>query len=467
YYRVFQDWRAWTQEGTLDILTPMIFKQEHIVSVRAQYDDWLTFTKELAQANNRHSVPGLGVYLNSIEGSLRQTRRALARPPFETSNAPAADGVIFYALGNTLSGVTTNNSTNAAVANNPFSYPTPGISTPKRTNADFFAALRTGASANVATRFEDSMLAPLFPTFVPVPEMLWKSQPTEGYVMGFAKRVDNTPLDGATVTITNLNTGSTRTTVTDGSGFYGGLKLKPGRYLVKAVLNNEMLYSCVAEVSAGTVTTADLHPETTAPTTSAVLNPSPANGSNGWYVTNVTVSLSASDDCSGVAATEYSSDGVNWTPYTGSISISDEGATTVSYRSTDRAGNTEVVKTVTVQIDKTVPTINLKANPSRIYPPNGQSVTVTLSGVGSDAISGLASVSYVVTDEYGTTMNIPTRTLSGNSASWTDSLIVEASRRGDDLDGRLYRVVATITDAAGNTSTATADIVIEHDRGNH
>jgi len=113
-----------------------------------------------------------------------------------------------------------------------------------------------------------------------------------------------------------------------------------------------------------------------------------------------------------------------------------------------------------------VPVINLTANPNRIFPPNGQSVTVTLSGVGSDMCSGLASVSYIITDEYGTTLNISTRTLIGNSASWTDSLIVEAICHGNDLDGRLYRVVATITDAARNTSTATADIVIQHDRGN-
>ncbi|MBA3632869.1 MAG: carboxypeptidase regulatory-like domain-containing protein, partial [Acidobacteria bacterium] len=312
--------------------------------------------------------------------SLRQTRRALARPPYETSNAPAANGVIFYALGNTLPGVTTNNSTNAAVTNNPFSYPTTGISTPKRPNADFFAALRTGASASGTTRFESEMLAPLFPTVVPavvpVPDMLWKSQPTEGYIMGFAKRADERPLDSATVTITNLNTGSTRTTVTDGGGFYGGVKLTPGQYLVKAILNFETVYSCIANVSAGTVTTANLQPDITAPE------------------------------------------------------------------------------------------ITLTANPNRIFPPNGQSVTVTLSGGGSDTCSGLASVSYVVIDEYGTTLNIPARTLSGNSDSWTDSLIVEASRRGDDSDGRLYRVTATIMDAAGNTSTATADIVIQHDRGN-
>jgi hypothetical protein len=153
-------------------------------------------------------------------------------------------------------------------------------------------------------------------------------------------------------------------------------------------------------------------------------------------------------------------------PYNGSISISNEGATTISYRSTDRAGNVETVKPVTVQIDKTAPTITLTANPSTIRSPNGKPVTVQLRGTGSDTVSGLASVSYTVTDEYGTSLSIPTRTLSGNSANWTDSITLEASRRGNDLDGRLYRVVATITDVAGNTSTATADIVVSHDQRN-
>jgi len=829
YYRVFQDWQAWTQEGTLDIIAPMIYKQEHTASVRAQYDDWLAYSKKLAKDNNRHSMPGLGIYLNGVEGSLLQTRRALARPPYDTGNT-AADGVIFYALGNTLPGNLSGNSTSVAVTANPFSYPIPNISTPKRTNADFFASLQTGASVNGATRFESAALAPLFPTVVPVPEMSWKSQPTEGYVKGFAKRANASPLDAATVIITNLNTGSTRTTVTDGSGFYGGLKLTPGEYFIKAVLNNETLYSGVAQVSAGEVTTADLQPDTIAPETSDFLNPSAPNGSNGWYTTDVSVSLSASDNRSGVAATEYSLDGTNWTPYTSSVLISDEGTTTVSYgstdragnhetvksvtvkidktkpttsasvepaapngandwytsnatislssadntsgiatteysidggttwllytnsfsitnegvttvkyhstdnagnvetaknitvqidktapttsasinpaapngangwytkdvavnlsatdnssgvvaveysiddgaswlpyadgfsisnegvttvkyrstdsagnretvnsvtvqidktapatsasvapsapngsngwyktdvtislssadsrsgiaateysidgganwlpyaksfsisnegittvqyrstdnagnaetaknitvqidktapttsasidpnipngangwytkdvtinlsatdnisgvaaveysingagwlpytngfsitaegvtniryRSTDRAGNVEAIKTLTVQIDKSAPTITLTANPSRLWAPNGKPVTVQISGKASDAVSGLASVSYVVTDEYGASLNIPTRTLSGTSLNWTDSIDLEASRRGDDLDGRIYHVVATITDAAGNTSTATVDIVVPHDQRKH
>ncbi|MEJ7699249.1 MAG: Ig-like domain repeat protein [Pyrinomonadaceae bacterium] len=153
--------------------------------------------------------------------------------------------------------------------------------------------------------------------------------------------------------------------------------------------------------------------------------------------------------------------------YTNGFSVSNEGITNIQYRSTDRAGNVETIKNITIQIDKTASTITLTANPSTIRSPNGKPVTVQLRGTGSDAVSGLASVSYTVTDEYGTSLSIPTRTLSGNSANWTDSIDLEASRRGDDLDGRLYRITATITDMAGNTSTATADIVVAHDQRNH
>ena len=257
YYRVFQDWRAWAEEGILDLLAPMIYKREHVELERAQFDDWLAFTKELARATNRHALPGLGVYVNSIEATLRQARRALARAPFDEANTKA-DGVIFYALGNTTPGTIVGNSTNAAVATNPFSFPDPGISTPKRPNADFYAGLRTGASADGATRFEDEMLQPLFPIFVPTPEMPWKSAPTVGHVMGFLKRRDGAPLDGQTVTIKNLITGRTRTAKADGSGFYGALNLAPGWYVASARTDNHTFYSRIFRIKPGKVTAANV-----------------------------------------------------------------------------------------------------------------------------------------------------------------------------------------------------------------
>jgi hypothetical protein len=43
-------------------------------------------------------------------------------------------------------------------------------------------------------------------------------------------------------------------------------------------------------------------------------------------------------------------------------------------------------------------------------------------------------------------------------------LEVEARRHGYDLDGRVYQVVATLVDVAGNTATATAIIRVPHDQ---
>jgi hypothetical protein len=178
--------------------------------------------------------------------------------------------------------------------------------------------------------------------------------------MGFAKRSDGMPLDTATVTIENLDFPTTYTTATDGGGFYGGVDLTPGQYLVRGELGGETLHSCVVTVTAGAVVNADLQPENSAPVTSASISPAAPNGSNGWCTGNVTVTLNAADDCSGVARTEFSTDGgVTWQYYSGSIVISAEGITIINYRSIDRAGNIEETQSLTIEIDKTRPTISL------------------------------------------------------------------------------------------------------------
>jgi len=449
YWRVYQDWRSWTEEGILDIAIPMNYKND--ATQQGLFDTWNTFIKN--NQYNRSAMIGLGSYLNSVEGDLRQIRRSLA--PSATGNSVL--GVAIYSMANT----------NVAVTNNPFSIP-PGQNTPLRSFNEFASGLTSGRSINGLVFYEDPAAnpVPVFPQPAGIPILQWKTAPTKGHLMGFARRADNSILDTASVTITNLDNNTTRTTATDGGGFYGGVDLTPGNYLVKAVLNNDTVYSCAAVVTPGIVTSADLNPETVAPETLAATNPAAPNGTNGWFTTETSVTLTASDNCSGVAATEYSLDGTNWQPYAGSFTISAEGVTTVSYRSTDRAGNVEAVKTLVVMLDKTVPTVSLSANPERISPPNGKTVPVTLTLSGTDAVSGLASVSYVVTDEYGASLSIPTRTLSGNSASWTETLLVEARRNGGDIDGRLYRVTATVTDVAGNTSPATTDIIVSHDQRN-
>ncbi len=202
-----------------------------------------------------------------------------------------------------------------------------------------------------------------------------------------------------------------------------------------------------------------------APETGVIVAPATPNGQNGWYTTKPTVSLNANDNCSGIATTEYSTDGgETWQPYGGSFAINNEGITTLLYRSTDRASNTETPKSITLKIDTTAPVVTLSATPSVIWPANNQTVNVRINGSGTDSVSGLANVSYVITDEYGIPLNLPLRGLTGSSSSWTEVLAVEARREGTDLDGRIYVVVATLTDVAGNSTTATTNIVVPHDQ---
>lgn len=73
-------------------------------------------------------------------------------------------------------------------------------------------------------------------------------------------------------------------------------------------------------------------------------------GSDGWYVSDVRIALTATESSSGVASTVYSFDGTNWNVYTGPFTISNEGVTTVYYYSTNMAGDTEKTQQVTVRI---------------------------------------------------------------------------------------------------------------------
>ena len=105
------------------------------------------------------------------------------------------------------------------------------------------------------------------------------------------------------------------------------------------------------------MTVADLRPDTSAPATTATLNPAAASdSSNNSHTSGVTVTLDASDNRSGVAATYYSIDnGATWQLSAGSFVVTAEGTTTILYLSMDRAGNAEETKSLTVSINKAAP----------------------------------------------------------------------------------------------------------------
>jgi len=130
------------------------------------------------------------------------------------------------------------------------------------------------------------------------------------------------------------------------------------------------------------------------PVTDIIL--SGTTGNNGWFTSDVHVTLTATDEGTGVERTEYSFDGVNWIYYSGTFLVNPEAITTIFYRSIDEAGNIEIMKDIDIKIDKTQPDTQLAMNMYYIDPLGDIYVTSSteFSLTGSDTTSGVESIYY-------------------------------------------------------------------------
>ena len=123
-----------------------------------------------------------------------------------------------------------------------------------------------------------------------------------------------------------------------------------------------------------------------------------------------------------------------------------------------------------VQIDTTPPTITVSANPHVLWPPSGQMVPITVSGIIADDEPGgtginPSSVVYTVTDEYGLVHFDGSVSLHADG-SYSFVAYLEASRRGNDGNGRQYWITVTAEDQAGNSASATGVVIVPHDLRN-
>jgi streptogramin lyase len=100
--------------------------------------------------------------------------------------------------------------------------------------------------------------------------------------------------------------------------------------------------------------------DTTPPATAIDISGTPGN--NGWYKSDVAVTLTATDEYSGVAEIHYTLDGVSHTASGSSVTVpvTGDGPHTLTYWAKDMAGNEEAVKEVPpVNIDTTLPVITI------------------------------------------------------------------------------------------------------------
>ncbi len=109
-----------------------------------------------------------------------------------------------------------------------------------------------------------------------------------------------------------------------------------------------------------------------------------------WSKEDVSVTLSATDDLSGVKSTYYSINHSEFVEGT-QLAINEEGVNRVSFYSVDNAGNIEEVKTVDVKIDKQAPETILNAS---AYWYKNHEVKLELTAV--DNLSGVKASYYSI-----------------------------------------------------------------------
>ncbi len=159
----------------------------------------------------------------------------------------------------------------------------------------------------------------------------------------------------------------------------------------------------------------------------------------GWSRSDVSVTLSATDDVSGIDATYYRIDAGDVVRYDAPVVFREDGIRTITFWSVDRSGRTEGAVSATVSIDKTAP--------SDVAPVGVTSLSTTslrLSWTESqDEVSGVDR--YLITDESGREMTTTTHGLH------VSALVPGATKA--------FRVRAV--DVAGNVSPeATAEALL-------
>ncbi len=228
YWRVFQDWQAWLATGAVDLVVPQIFRAAHTSPGAEEFAGWTTWAR--VSQGRRGVVVGLGAYLNSVEGTVRQARAVLDAGP------PALAGVALFSVA----------ANNAPVVSNPLSVPA-GRDTPHRAIEDLAFGLRFGRTTS-GLAVDPSLTGP-FAVVADVPVLSWKRE--EGHILGLLVDARGNPVDGVPLSLTRDGVTSQASAVSDGTGVFALPALAPGAWRVVAEVNGATYTSaCEVDVTA-------------------------------------------------------------------------------------------------------------------------------------------------------------------------------------------------------------------------
>ena len=197
----FQDWHSWLQEGIVDFVTPMLYRDEANAASKSSFDAWLNWFAQ--HKHGRDIVPGIGNYMNCIPDSLAQIDRILA-------HQGAFPGFAMFSYAST-------NDTGAS-------------------KATYYGALGARWSPTEVASFN------------------WMTAPTTGHVLGqLTSSGGLSAVDGVTAEIRrSADHAVVKVAIADGTGFFGSTGIPPGNYYVSWKRNGiEVLRSNSKVVLAG------------------------------------------------------------------------------------------------------------------------------------------------------------------------------------------------------------------------
>lgn len=227
----------------------------------------------------------------------------------------------------------------------------------------------------------------------------------------------------------------------DGSWNYEIKDIADGKYTIKAAVESD--YGKVEEAL-------DITVDRTAPTTKADIE---GTKGEGWYLSDINITLSGEDNVSGLASTEYSlGDSGDWIDYTKPTVIPEEGTQIVHYRSIDKANNIEEAKTEIIKLDKTKPTFTLTADGKPLIEDNSFEDSQLLTFKAYDNLSGVSEAKITIDGE---TYNINRGEqlvdidMSGKVGHYTANITVK------DYAGNSFETVLTFNVTTSVTSMKT------------
>ncbi|NIK69524.1 chitinase N-terminal domain-containing protein [Paenibacillus sp. BK720] len=166
------------------------------------------------------------------------------------------------------------------------------------------------------------------------------------------------------------------------------------------------------------------------PTAEASLSASP--NAEGWFNRDVQVAVTAKDNSEGKVESFYALNNDSFSDYITPVTVTAEGNHTFTYYAVDAAGNKSSVASVHVPLDKTAPTAVLTQSGGQVADVV-ETATLVYEIASSDSLSGVASEQLLL-----------------DNSVIANGYSIAASKLGIGS----HTVKYTVTDNAGNTSTA-------------